>query len=397
MRNKNGQEVVFGDVIQLFHVKSGKYVTVIPDKLAKDERENIKVILDSRGNSYSWLQVSPRYKINREGDRILNYAEIFLKVSERSNEFVHRADRDPLPGQSREVNCSLEVTYWKLSIFQSSADSIDRSLLLGSELVNIHDPETRCYLTISLPPVENLDEKSEGNAVHEFNYVGTGINENPADPAEMRLTEQSELRDMLVHEFGNIILQPSQPDYTNPSCLWSIEKSVAVNGGPITLKTDQVRFKHLNTGVYLKAGFLEDTDAEGSFIQKPVFVTTEDSTDTSTLFSLKEVNAPGKFLGNAKALQIVQAGVWLERGDVLDSGNYAVKGTADKSIALSLLIQRYVKDPKEEREDHVGSLDKASQSNEPLDVYVGLAARSYLNKYLKMTVIPKSDNVSTLW
>ena len=36
-------------------------------------------------------------------------------------------------------------------------------------------------------------------------------------------------------------------------------------------------------------------------------------------------------------------------------------------------------------------------SREPLDVYVGLSARSYLRKYYNMTNIPRTDSVSTLW
>ncbi|KAJ1384873.1 inositol 1,4,5-trisphosphate/ryanodine receptor-domain-containing protein, partial [Ochromonadaceae sp. CCMP2298] len=123
--------VVFGDVIQLFHVKSGKYLTVLPDLLAKDERENIRVTLDVLGCSTSWLQILPRYKIDREGDRILSRSEVYLRSAERHNEYIHRADRDPLPGSSREVNCSLESTSWRLNIFRSSTDSLDANIILA--------------------------------------------------------------------------------------------------------------------------------------------------------------------------------------------------------------------------------------------------------------------------
>ena len=70
----------------------------VSGSLAKDERENMMVNLNTNGNIYSWLQVCPRYKIDREGDKIRNKSEVYLKVSERSNEYIHRADRDPLLG-----------------------------------------------------------------------------------------------------------------------------------------------------------------------------------------------------------------------------------------------------------------------------------------------------------
>ena len=41
MEKKMGEPVKFGDTIQLFHIKSGKYVTVSPTVLANDERENM--------------------------------------------------------------------------------------------------------------------------------------------------------------------------------------------------------------------------------------------------------------------------------------------------------------------------------------------------------------------
>eukprot|EP01032_Pedospumella_encystans_P029966 gene29966-33821_t len=50
MKKKHGQKVNFGDIIQLFHVKSGKYLTIVPEKLAKVERENIHVMLDVNGS-----------------------------------------------------------------------------------------------------------------------------------------------------------------------------------------------------------------------------------------------------------------------------------------------------------------------------------------------------------
>jgi hypothetical protein len=86
----------------------------LTDMLAKLERENIHVMLDPSGNAFSWLQIYPRFKIDKEGDRVLSRAEMYLKVAERNNEFLHSADRPPLSGNFREVNCALESTSWRL-------------------------------------------------------------------------------------------------------------------------------------------------------------------------------------------------------------------------------------------------------------------------------------------
>eukprot|EP01040_Poterioochromonas_malhamensis_P001446 gene1446-1534_t len=392
MQKKLGQTVVFGDIIQLYHVKSGKYLKVIPDQLAKDERENIRIVLDSKGSSYSWMQVCPRYKIDRDGDRVLNNSEIYLKVAERSNEYLHRADRDPLPGHEREVNCSLEATSWRLNIFQSSVDSVDKRLLLSSELIYISDPETHCNVTISLPPLSNLEDNNE---------VRTPLPESESllENEESHVTDELDTGNYIdnadyAHQFGDIVLQPYQ-DFVNSNFLWFIETNSSVSGGPIRLKTQKVKFKHLNTGKYLKVDVVNILTEEEDECEKVVLTTTSDSSDPSVFFEISELTNPGKYLNNAKALQLSQSGVWVERGDVLDDGTYIIKGGREKSVALSLLLIRYLPTVKKVYESESDLV--ATSECEPLDAYVGLAARSYLRKYYQMTALPRNDTVNTLW
>ena len=107
---------------QLFHIKSQKYVTVIPGKLAENERENIRIGLDAQGSAFSWIQITPRFKIDKDGDRVLTNAEMYLKFLERPSEYIHVADMSPVGDRLREVNCSLETSAWKMTIYQSSLD-----------------------------------------------------------------------------------------------------------------------------------------------------------------------------------------------------------------------------------------------------------------------------------
>ena len=110
MKQQSGRPVLFGDTIQLYHVKSKKYLTVLPKKLAADERENLKVVLTSGGNPYSWINVVPRFKIDREGDNINSGVELFLKATLRQNEYIHASEKKPRTGSFNEI-----ITVWKLS------------------------------------------------------------------------------------------------------------------------------------------------------------------------------------------------------------------------------------------------------------------------------------------
>ena len=174
MEQKTGMAIHFGDTIQLFHVKSRKYVLIDPKKLAKNERENSSVELECNGNTHSWFQFMPRFKIDREGDRILTNSELYIRVAGQNTEYIHCADKSPKTGLNREVNCSLEQTAWRLTIFQSCLENHENpTMALASKLVYMHDPETKTNLTVGERQVENFDE--EGEEEEEEEDVSLGV------------------------------------------------------------------------------------------------------------------------------------------------------------------------------------------------------------------------------
>eukprot|EP01034_Spumella_vulgaris_P027014 gene27014-33674_t len=387
MRKKQGQVVYFGDIIQLFHVKSGKYLQVVPGKLAKLERENI----------------------DRDGDRILSNAEVYLKVAERGSEYIHSAEKLSVGESDREINCSLEQTSWKLNIFQSSSDTLDTDIILASQLVYINDPEIRCNLTVAHHKIESLSEDDEV----------TSLLDAGRDEHEVKT---------YFHKNGDIVLEPPvPPDQINSNFLWIIESSSMLVGGPIKWKTDQVRFKHVNSGQYLRQDVKPDSlhpmlqssptissnisnsvTREGARDEKEYFFSTTPNADSpGTLFNINELNSTGKFLSNAKALQIGQGNVWFERGEVLEGSEstFGVKGTKDKTAALSLIIQCFSGASSTAKID-LDSADEdlqkesavATVSKEPMDVFVGLSSRHYLRKYYALTEIPMDgDSINTIW
>ena len=76
MSLKVGKVLAYGDLIQLRHVKSKKFLTVSQFTLARQERENMRVMLQSRGDSSSCLLFMPRYKYDREGQHITSTMEV---------------------------------------------------------------------------------------------------------------------------------------------------------------------------------------------------------------------------------------------------------------------------------------------------------------------------------
>lgn len=218
MSLKLGKPVTYGDVIQLRHVKSNKFLTVSPIlALAKDEKENLRVSLERYGDSTSWLEIIPRSVTDNDDQQIANDTEVILAVHERPMEYIHCASRPASNGIDFEVNCSLSSSSWTISIFQHRQSDI--TTVFSSDIVALHASDISSFLTVSpsapIPVVEytHYPQLHSSQGISNEFRVGTGA-------------------------------------------LWMIEKQNLCVGGAITITSGAyvgsgVKLRHLNSGLYM--------------------------------------------------------------------------------------------------------------------------------------------------
>lgn len=119
-RRTGGAHITYGQMVQLYHTQSQKFVTITVKEIAQIEKHCMKVVLDEVGNEGSWFIVGPRFKIRGEGDDVRMGDQIIL-YSKKYNTFALHISAKKFTDGRREVNASTVDT--EKSMLPPSADA----------------------------------------------------------------------------------------------------------------------------------------------------------------------------------------------------------------------------------------------------------------------------------
>ncbi|XP_075250121.1 inositol 1,4,5-trisphosphate receptor-like isoform X7 [Convolutriloba macropyga] len=213
-----GTTVCYGGIIQLQHVKSNKFLTVVSRQTGNTDKNSIRVTLDIAGSEGSWFYVQPFYKLRCIGDPVIVGDKIILQsASVSSNNYLHIGDV-PLHDNKDcvEVNCTNELTPWQINLFMEAKENLEEVLKSG-DVIRLFHTEQEKFLT--------LDEHGGRNYVF------------------LRTTARA-----------------AATSATSSKALWEVE---LVNSSPLRggagKWNSMFRFKHLATGLYLAAELDLDT------------------------------------------------------------------------------------------------------------------------------------------
>uniref|UniRef100_A0A158Q836 Inositol 1,4,5-trisphosphate receptor n=1 Tax=Elaeophora elaphi TaxID=1147741 RepID=A0A158Q836_9BILA len=228
-----GVNVQYGGTIQLLHVKSDKYLTVLKNSPAKLERNAMKVYLDKNGNEGSWFHVEPVYKHSFLGDNVNAGDRISLvpySYCPTSNTTGHIKPQLHLSHLSLpdypagfEVNCLNELTEWQVLMFLQF-DENQENIVKSGDVVRLFHAEQQTFLTLDIIP------KTDKDAVF------------------LRLTNR-----------------PSAADATSSRALWEIQVvQMDSYRGAAASWLKEFRFKHLATDMYLTVERIQLDEAKNA-------------------------------------------------------------------------------------------------------------------------------------
>ncbi|RHY85503.1 hypothetical protein DYB37_001865 [Aphanomyces astaci] len=206
----DGQVVLYGQTIQLQHVRSGKFLTSRVKTLAD-------LTLQEEGSTKCWFTFLPRYKTRSVGSSVEFNDAVCVSRAKYTKHFLHLSQRsyprDQL--QRKEVNMNAKETIVKVIKYAAATPDAGRALQAG-KLYRIFHLEGQGYVTMSANP----------NAA--------------TKPPYLRLVRPATTY--------------NAPENLTLKSLFVLEKANPLEGGRVTNWDDKCRLRHLATGRYLSLG-----------------------------------------------------------------------------------------------------------------------------------------------
>ncbi|XP_074653546.1 inositol 1,4,5-trisphosphate-gated calcium channel ITPR2-like [Tubulanus polymorphus] len=285
--NRNiGKIVKYGQVVQLRHLFTGKYVHVSSTQGSVRDKNNMKVILSEHNAKHAQFRIHSRYKVKVEGDNV-QYRDIVVFESVKSpGQFLHSsAPWEIYPGfTGSELNLGIERTGFVLHKCYSPKPG-ENDLIRSGSMFRLFHRELEAYLmTDGLFVDGSILTTDMSSVVEKADMIGL------ADGVYLRLRPIEQLKNPKS-------LMPS----TAANTYWQIEAASNILSGRPIYWEQHIRLRHVTTRKYL---FVDDYFDVGL---------SKDDDDPRTVFRFTPVKTEIEKIkqGTFARIQHVVSGRWL--------------------------------------------------------------------------------------
>ncbi|KCV71988.1 hypothetical protein H696_01395 [Fonticula alba] len=257
-----GAPVVYGQQLQLRHVKSHKYLAAERRLPALLEKNSMRITFDEFGSEGCWFTIMPAFKLRSLGDQVMVGDQVMLVSSSLGAGLGLHFSPCPLPDHpdSFEVNVSTQLTPWTIGLYRSH-HSAPNAVLKSGDVVRFYHAEQEKFLTCDL---------------------------------------YGDMLSVFLRSTGRAL----KTEATSSQALWQVE----VIGDPVTHHGigrwgSLFRFRHLPSGAYMAIDVDADTqidvtrqrlDPAAGVARPPLHLTvSRNPNDANTLFMMIPTKASG--------------------------------------------------------------------------------------------------------
>nr|XP_006825393.1 PREDICTED: inositol 1,4,5-trisphosphate receptor type 1-like [Saccoglossus kowalevskii] len=247
-KRQHGKPVKYGQVVQLKHLFTNKYIHVSSTQTSATEYSNMLVELLDYNAKNAQFKIMPRYKVKSEGDTVQVDDQIVLESFKSAGQFLHVSKavfgQRFVNSNTLELNLSVRQSGFTLHRYDSP-DIQHTDLIRAGSVFRLFHKELEAYLT------------AEG-------VFGAEISEDVH--LRVRITDPSHPKTLF----------PS----TSAIVYWQIEAEEGMMKGETMRWEQQCRLRHFTTRKYLRLS------GKGSDVQVTL---TETASDPKTVFRLHPV------------------------------------------------------------------------------------------------------------
>ncbi|XP_048744986.2 inositol 1,4,5-trisphosphate receptor type 2-like isoform X4 [Ostrea edulis] len=273
-KRQQGKKVLYGQVIQLRHLFTNKYIHVSTTKTSNTETNNMAVELLGDNAKHAQFRIMPRYKVKAEGDVVQVDDQVVLESVKSSGSYLHVSKS--LLGQvsvystSHELNLSVQQSGFTIyRKYKPAPEDMDRVKV--GDIIRFYHKEMEAYLVaeglfddelledvhLRMRPMDPANPKTLFPSTSAVTYWQIELQEGPVQGGVLKWEQQCKIIHMCTRKYltvkdGHVTLTG---DHLDPATVFRLHPVIRENDD-IPLDS-YCRIEHVVSGSWLHA-FLEE-------------------------------------------------------------------------------------------------------------------------------------------